>query len=145
MTTPANETSASRVIPATRDRIWTAWTNPAHLAKWWGPDGFTNTFHEFHPVPGGAWRFTMHGPDGKNYPNESTFVEFAEPERIVLDHACEPKFRVIATFTEEGGGTRVTFRQIFASAATLETLRPIIEPCNEQNLDRLTAELSNVA
>ena len=43
--------------------------------QWWGPNGFTNTFHEFDLRPGGAWRFIMHGPDGTDYPNESVFVE----------------------------------------------------------------------
>lgn len=144
MSTPANETSASRVLPASRERIWKAWTQPEHLARWWGPNDFTNTFHEFHPVPGGAWRFTMHGPDGRDYPNESTFIELIQPSRIVLDHTCEPKFRVVATFEEEGEGTRVTFRQTFESTQFLEKMRSFLESCNEQNLDRLTAELSNI-
>lgn len=145
MSTPANEAVAARVINASRDRIWTAWTDPDHLAKWWGPNGFSNTFHEFNPVPGGAWRFTMHGPGGRDYANEIIFAELTKPERIVLDHITAPKFRVVAAFEEEAGGTRVTFRQIFESAGVLANLRHIIEPGNEQNLDRLAAELSNVA
>lgn len=74
----------SRLVDAPQERVFRAFAEPAHLARWWGPDGFTNTFDVFEFHPGGTWRFTMHGPDGQDYPNESVFREIAVPERVVL-------------------------------------------------------------
>lgn len=69
------EPVTSRVLEAPRERVFRAFSDPAHLERWWGPKGFTNTFHEFDLRPGGNWRFVMHGPDGADFPNESVFVE----------------------------------------------------------------------
>ena len=69
----------SRLFPHSPAKVFQAFRDPAVLAEWWGPDGFTNTFHEFDFRDGGAWRFTMHSPDGKDFPNESRFLEIAEP------------------------------------------------------------------
>jgi uncharacterized protein YndB with AHSA1/START domain len=135
------EVIAIRLIAAPRERVFKAWIEPEHLKRWWGPNGFSNTFHEFDPRPGEAWRFVMHGPDGTDYRNESVFVEIVEPELIVLDHMSNPRFRLEADFAEADGGTQVTFRQIFETAAICEQLKPIVVPANEQNLDRLEAEL----
>lgn len=63
-----------RLVEAPRERVFKAFSDPARLARWWGPHGFGSTFHEFDLRPGGAWRFVMHGPDGANYPNQSVFV-----------------------------------------------------------------------
>jgi uncharacterized protein YndB with AHSA1/START domain len=79
-----------RVIDAPRERVFKAFSDPNHLAKWWGPKGFTNTFDEFDLRPGGVWRFVMHGPDAANFPNESVFVEVAVPERVVLKYISGP-------------------------------------------------------
>ena len=55
----AREIVTTRVVDAPRDRVFGAWANPDQLARWWGPEGFTNTFYEFDLRPGGAWRFVM--------------------------------------------------------------------------------------
>lgn len=68
-----------RTIDAPRDLVFDAWTDPAHVGQWWGPDGFTTTTHEIDIRPGGVWRFTMHGPDGVDYPNEIAFEEIVPP------------------------------------------------------------------
>ena len=73
--TADRELFTSRVIDAPRDRVFKVFADPAHLAQWWGPTGFTSTFTEFDLRPNGAWRFVMHGPGGVSYPNESVFVE----------------------------------------------------------------------
>jgi uncharacterized protein YndB with AHSA1/START domain len=118
-------------------------SDPAHLAQWWGPKGFTNTFHEFDFRPGGTWRFTMHGPDGGNYPNESVF-EVIEPERLVLQHVSAPEFEMTLTFVEEDGKTRVGWRQLFNSADLRQRIAKFAGDANEQNLDRLEAQLKKM-
>ncbi|MFX5150021.1 SRPBCC domain-containing protein, partial [Acinetobacter baumannii] len=86
---------------------------------------------------GGTWRYTMHGPDGKDYPNLSTFVDIVPPERVVLDHLSGHEFRVTATFEPVAGGTKVTFRQKFKLAEAFEKAKPYCIEGNEQNLERL--------
>ena len=84
----------SRSFAAPRDRVFRAFTAPAQLARWWGPKGFTNTFHEFDLRPGGDWRFVMHGPNGADYANDNVFVEVVKPERVVFDHVSRPPFQM---------------------------------------------------
>ncbi len=105
--TADRELTATRRIPAPRAKVWAAYTDPKVLATWWGPDGFTNTFALCDVRPGGAWRFTKHGPDGKDYANEVRFVELQAPGRWVIDHTCPPIFRLTATLTERGAETEV--------------------------------------
>lgn len=135
----------SRLIDAPRERVFKAFSDPAHLARWWGPNGFTSTFHEFDPRPGGAWRFVMHGPDGTNYPNESVFVEVAAPERIVFDHLSGHHFRMTITFDAQGAKTVVGWHQVFDTAAERQRIAEFVISANEENLDRLAAEVRNVA
>jgi uncharacterized protein YndB with AHSA1/START domain len=89
----AREIISTRVVGAARELVFKALTDPDHLAHWWGPKGFTNTFHEFDLRPGGTWRFVMHGPDGVNYQNKSVFVEIVKPERLVFEHVSGRSFR----------------------------------------------------
>ena len=130
-----------REFNATVHEVFDAWTNADKLAKWWGPKGFSNTFDEFNPTPGGNWRFTMHGPDGKNYPNESMYVEVG-PEKIVLDHVNWPIFRLTATFEPVGSKTKLTFKQEFESAEVFEKVKAVVVPSNEENFDRLAVVLA---
>jgi uncharacterized protein YndB with AHSA1/START domain len=112
------------------------------LARWWGPKDHTNTFTEFDPRPGGAWRFVMHGPDGTDYQMVHEFVEVTAPERIVIDHIqAMHNFRMVMTFAEEAGGTRLTWRMQFESAAEAERVREFVLVANEQNFDRLETQL----
>ena len=76
----------TRYLPAAPAAVFAAISDPARLARWWGPDGFTNTFHTFDLRPGGAWLFTMHGPDGTDYPNQSEFLEIAQDARVRIRH-----------------------------------------------------------
>jgi uncharacterized protein YndB with AHSA1/START domain len=106
----------TRVFTAPRELVWKVWTQPEHIARWWGPRGFTNTISKMEVKSGGSWEFVMHGPDGKDYVNKHVYVEIAAPERLVMDHVSGPVFRMTATFTEEGGKTRVIWRMRFESA-----------------------------
>ena len=137
---------STRLFPAPREQVFRAITDPAQLARWWGPHGFTSTFHEFDLRPGGAWRFVMHGPDGAEYPMTNRFVEIDEPERIVIDHVQESHdFRLTMELAEEAGGTRLTWRMRFASAEEAERVRSFILTANEENFDRLGAVLASHA
>ena len=135
----------SRLIDAPRERVFRAFRDPVHLARWWGPKGFTSTFHEFDLRPGGAWRFVMHGPDGANYPNESVFVELVAPEQVVFDHISSHHFRMTITFAAQGTRTMVGWRQVFDTAAERQRIAKVVIEANEQNLDRLAAEVRNVS
>ena len=142
---PGLEIVSRRLLNAPRKLVWRAWTEPEHLARWWGPKGFRNTFDAFDPRPGGDWRFTMHGPNGTDYANHSVFVELTEPRRLVFDHTSPPAFRVVASLSERKGATVVTFRMRFSDAALCAQIRPIVVPSNEENFDRLEAELATMA
>jgi uncharacterized protein YndB with AHSA1/START domain len=117
----------TRVFDAPRDLVFSAFTDAKHLAQWWGPNGFSTTTSAFDFRPGGAWRYIMHGPDGRNYKNQITFEEIVRPERIVYRHSGnedggdedgEPvQFRTTITFEDLGGKTRLTWRGDFPSAA----------------------------
>jgi uncharacterized protein YndB with AHSA1/START domain len=135
------EIISTRVFDASREQLFLAWTDPAILALWWGPKGFTNTFHMFEPRPGGAWKFVMHGPDGTDYKNESIFREIEQPTRIVLDHISSPRFRVVATFDAVADKTRLTFRMIFETDEMRDRVKGIVVEANEQNFDRLAEQL----
>jgi uncharacterized protein YndB with AHSA1/START domain len=112
----------SRVFDAPRDLVFAAFTDPKHLAQWWGPDGFTTTTHTFDFRPGGIWRFVMHGPDGRDYQNRITYAEIVPPERIVYRHGggddVEPvQFSQTLTFEDLGNGkTRLIWHGTFPSA-----------------------------
>ena len=135
----------SRLIDASRERVFRAFSEPAHLARWWGPNGFSSAFELFELRPGGHWRFVVHGSDGANYPNESVFRDVVVPERIVFDHVSDHHFEMTITFTAQGSKTLVGGRQVFDSAAERRRIDAFVTPANEQNLDRLAAEVRNVA
>lgn len=136
----------SRLIDAPRERVFRAFAEPEHLAKWWGPDGFTNTFHTFELRPGGLWRFVMHGPDGTDYPNESVFREVVVPDRVVFEHLSKGHhFVMTITFTAQGSKTLVGWRQVFDTAAHKERIAKIVLEANEQNLARLANEVLRVS
>jgi uncharacterized protein YndB with AHSA1/START domain len=139
------EIVTTRVINAPHELVFKAWTDPDHLVHWWGPKGFTNTFHEFDMRPGGIWRFVMHGPDGVDYKNKSVFVEVVKPERIVFRHVSGHQFQVTATFAEQAGKTRLTFQMVFETAAECAKVKVYAVEANEQNFDRLEAQLSKMA
>lgn len=146
MTAGENEIVSSRVFDFPRELVFRAWTTPDLLARWWGPQGFTNTFHECDMRSGGTWRFTMHGPNGVDYPNHSVFVEIVPLERIVLDHLSGHEFRVTATFERlDGGRTKVIFRQRFKIKEEFEEAKPYCVEGNEQNFDRFGELLAELA
>lgn len=109
----------SREISAPLSSVWKAWTEPEHLIKWWGPDGFTNTFHAIEVREGGHWVFTMHGPDGEDYPNRIVFTEILPMQRIAFVHDSgegDPHpFQSEISFIEADGKVTVTLTNILDS------------------------------
>ena len=113
----------SRVITAPRELVWQAWTEPQHVSKWWGPRGFSTTIKKMDFRVGGTWEHTMHGPDGTNYPNKSTFKEIVPLERITFLHGGGREEGPGASFTAtwtfetvEGNKTKLTGRLVFPTA-----------------------------
>lgn len=140
------EILTTRVFAFPPALVWRAWTEPDHLSRWWGPKGFSNTFHTFDLRPGGEWRFVMHGPDGTDYKNQSVFREIEPPRRLVFDHVSGHLFQVVATFDAvDTGRTCVTFRMIHETAEACDRIRAIAVPSNEEMFDRLEAELARMA
>ena len=132
----------SREFQAGPAAVFDAFRDPARLARWWGPAGFSSTFHTFEFTPGGAWRFTMHGPNGKDYANESQFVELVPDALVRLRHVSLPHYDLsIALEPTAGGGTLVTWVGDFENDAFAESMRDFLQTANEQNLDRLAEEL----
>lgn len=136
------EIVSRRLFRAPRARLFDAWADPTRLTRWFGPKGFTSTFEQFDLRPGGVWRFVLHGPNGANYRNESVFVEIVPPQRIVFDHVSAPIFQATATFAEQAGGTELTYRMRFPTAALRDKIATIAVPANEENFDRLEVELA---
>lgn len=130
----------SREIAAPPDRVFAAFTDPARHARWWGPAGFTNTFASRDFRSGGRWVFTMHGPDGHDYPNESVFREVS-PSRVIVEHASNPQYVLTIGIEPSPTGTRVTWVQEFETERVASRLESIVRPANEQNLERLEAEV----
>lgn len=117
----------SRTFHAPRELVWRMFSDPAHLVRWWGPAGFTNPVCEHDFRVGGRWYHVMRGPDGREYPADSTFVEIVPPERIVYrnrvvedavwDGNPPPSFKRTLIFAEDNGRTTLT---LFAEFETLD-------------------------
>jgi hypothetical protein len=83
----------------------------------------------------------MHGPDGANYPNESEFTTLVPGAKVVIKHVCHPHFTLTVDLRPVAGGTRLEWAQAFEDSKTAQAIRHIVEPANEQNLDRLARAL----
>jgi uncharacterized protein YndB with AHSA1/START domain len=123
--TDTRELVVTRIIDAPRELVFKAWTQPEHIARWWGPQGFTTIHCEMDVRVGGAYRFGMRSPQGTQRWKRGVYREIVKPERIVFTFAWENpgndvphnELLTTVTFDEEGSRTRVTLRQTpFASA-----------------------------
>lgn len=139
-----------RVYQAPPDRVFPLWVTGEHLEQWWGPTGFTLTTEEPDPRPGGHWRFTMHGPDGTDFPNLLTYLEVVPGERLVYRHenptGTDPSFHGVVTFEDMAGRTVLSLRLVFASAAELDRMvaECDAETAASQTLDRLARLVDSV-
>ena len=144
-TTPDCEIVSSRIINFSQELVFEAWTDPNHLKNWWGPKGFTNTFEEFDLRPGGRWKFVMHAPEQGNFQNEVEFVKIEKPTEIAWIRISKPLFNIVATFEKVSDDqTKIIFRMVFETAEECAKLRPYVVDKNEENFDRLEAELGKM-
>lgn len=144
-TTPESEIVTTRILNFPQELVFKAWKNPKLLKNWWGPKGFTNTFHEFDFREGGKWTFTMHGPDKGNYENEVEFIKIDEPNLIAWKRYSKPLFQILTTFeTISENQTKVVFKMLFETAEECNKLKPYVVDKNEENFDKLEVELSKM-
>jgi uncharacterized protein YndB with AHSA1/START domain len=118
--TADREIVTTRLIDASRALVFEAWTDPQHVAHWFGPDGFVTTTQSMDVRPGGQWRFTMRGPDGTEWPNVVTYEQVVVPERLVYLHGDDDEpdmFHTTVTFDDRAGKTALTMRAVFKTAA----------------------------
>jgi len=143
---PKAELVLTRSFNAPRDLVFKVWTDPKHVAQWWGPHGFTTTIREMDVRPGGAWRYTMRGPDGNDYAFDGVYVEVIEPERLVVDGTIHgsPEQRVWTevAFADREGRTEITVRQLYSFES--EITRTGARIGWNQQLDRLAEFLAKL-
>ena len=142
----SNEIQIIRVYDAPLRAVWDAWTDPDQVAQWWGPRGFTLTTHSKDLRTGGHWSYTMHGPDGVDYPNKTQYLEVEKYSKLVYDHGGNddrpPMFRVTVLFSEEKGKTRMEMTMTLPTPEAAEEARKFIKKASgDSTWDRLAEYL----
>ncbi len=141
----ACEIYSSRELNAPLEVVYQAFSNPIHLQKWWGPEGFTNNIHKFDLRPGGKWLLTMHGPEKGNYENSAVFNTVVPNELISWTRISQPLFDMEVAFEQiKPSKSRISFRMIFNSMEECNKMKNFVMPKNEENFDRLERELPNI-
>lgn len=137
----ARSDSRHRLLDASPSEVFAAMSDPLRVAGWWGPAGFTSTIHLFEFRTGGKWLLTMHGPDGKDYPNESRFTRIVTDQVFEIEHLNGHHFFLTLELVPLDGATQVKWRQTFDTAEHYERIADFVAAANEQNLERLAAEV----
>jgi uncharacterized protein YndB with AHSA1/START domain len=140
----------TRVFDVPRELVWKAWTDPKHLAQWWGPHGFTNPVCEVDERIGGAWRIVMRSPDGSEYPCGGVYREIVKPERLIFTNDATDKegntiLEGLTTviLTEHGGKTKLTLQTRAAALVDYATAYlKGMEAGWTQSLERLAEKLA---
>lgn len=146
----SKEISITRTYDAPVQAVWDAWTDPQQVAQWWGPRGFTLTTHSKDLRVGGSWTYTMHGPDGVDYPNQTKYLEVEPRAKLVYDHGANDDrpalFRVNVLFSETDGKTTMDMRMTLASPEAAEQTRKFIKQAGgDATWDRLAEYLQKQA
>ena len=143
--TKDREIIISRTLNAPVELVWEAWTNPEHIANWWGPNGFTNTITKMDLTPGGEWLLVMHGPDGTDYKNKSIFKEIVPHKKIVFEHIA-PNFIATIDFEAQGEKTHLNWHMLFETAE--EFIRVVktfkADEGLKQNIEKLSDYLTQL-
>jgi uncharacterized protein YndB with AHSA1/START domain len=109
----------TKLLDAPIELVWKAWTDAGQIANWWGPDGFTNTIRKMEVKNGGEWLLTMHGPDGKNYPNKSRFIEIVPLKKIEFQH-FNPNYLATVVFQPKQKETFLDWTMVFETVELFE-------------------------
>ena len=144
-TTSDLEIFSTRTLNSPVEIVYEAFSNPLHLKNWWGPNGFTNTIHEFDLQPGGKWTLTMHGPEKGNYENASIF-QIVEPLKLIKwQRVSKPLFEMEIGFEKlSDTTTKISFRMLFDTIEECNKIRSFAQPKNEENFDKLEKEILNM-
>jgi uncharacterized protein YndB with AHSA1/START domain len=137
----------SRMLNAPVELVWEAWTNPEHVANWWGPDGFTNTVTTMDMTVGGEWNLVMHGPDGTDYKNKSIFKEIIPFKKLVYEHVTSPKFLTTIEFEAQGEKTFINWHMLFESKEQFIQVVKTFKADEglKQNIDKLNVYVERMA
>jgi uncharacterized protein YndB with AHSA1/START domain len=140
----------TRVYDAPRALVFKVWTDPYHVAQWWGPHGLTIPLSKVDACAGGQFEVHMQADDGSIYPSVGTFHEVVPPERIVfssdlIDADGNKLLEVVNTVTveEEDGKTLMTLH-VKVSRATPEAAVNLagMEAGWTESLERLASEIA---
>ena len=135
--------NVNTILNAPVELVWQVWTKSEEIAKWWGPDGFTNTIEKMDLVPGGEWRLVMHGPDGKNYNNRSEFREIVPHQKIVFQH-YNPNYLATVTFEQKDDKTILNWNMQFETVELFDTVVKVFKADEglKQNVEKLERHLT---
>ena len=135
----------SRELNAPVEVIYQAFANPLHLKEWWGPEGFSNTIHEFDLQPEGKWLLTMHGPIKGNFENSSIFKTVIPNKLVTWTRLSQPLFDMAVEFEQvTDSKSKIAFRMTFSTTEECTKMKDFVVPKNEENFDRLERLLPSI-
>ncbi len=142
----SSELTITRIYNAPVAAVWDAWTDPEQVAKWWGPRGYSITHHSKDLKAGGHWHYTMHGPDGTDYPNKTLYHEVVKHKRLVYDHGANDDqpalFKVTVEFEDLGEQTKMQMTMDFFSPEKAKEMIKFIKAAGgNATWDRLAEHL----
>jgi len=109
-----------RTFNASINLVWEVWTQPGHIANWWGPKGMEIRIDEHDFRVGGAWKYTMPTPGGGEFVSEGINSEIVELERVFTSANMKPMTEGVelqAIFAKNGDKTNFTFNVIHPTEA----------------------------
>ena len=136
----SKELRITKILSAPINLVWESWTNPKHIANWWSPSGFTNNIQKMEVMAGGEWRLTMHGPDGKQYPKKSKFIESVPFIKIVFHH-FNPNYLATIIFEPKEKNTLMEWTMLFEITELFETVVKVFKA--DEGLSQNAEKLEN--
>jgi len=116
--TAESELVITRIFNAPRRLVFKMWTEPEHLARWWGPRGFTTISSRMEVRPGSAWSRSLRAIDGSVIRKHGVYREIVAPERLVFTYVTDdaagnagPETLVTVTFADLEAKTKLTLHQ----------------------------------
>ncbi len=118
---PKNRTlTLERTFDAPLELVWEAWTQPEHVAQWWGPKGMETTVLEHNFTVGGQWKYLMKMPDGSEFLADGVYSEIVEYQKVVSTANFKPmteNVEIHAIFEAAGEQTKFTFHCVHETEA----------------------------